>query len=423
MKKLLTICLVTLIIMTVVTQSGIAEYIYEPFDYSDATGDKETIITDINNAGNIAGVYTYGVNADGDYYPDWHGFFYDGVSYTSIDVPVPGAYETFIEGINDDNKIVGYYKDDTLSRKRHGFLYDGTYTTIDCSGAYETILSGINDAGKILGRFYSFYPVRRVYPFLWDGTMCSIIADNEFEDCSVDIVSVCTGGINNADKIVGVYKVSIDEDNDGLKDWHGFLKDGTTCTTYDVNSNPIMFRMEAFDINDADNIVGVDDVGFFGAYGYVYNGNSFTNKEIGYPNYCNGAHGINNAGKITGTYVKDLLCNKCNGNEEDDIVNCNPIWEYHGFIATCSNPPARINTTFEDSSLQNTYNAALDGDIIYTQSIVFTEDLYIDGSKSVFLRAGYDCDYISSTGKTVLKGNLIIIKGKLTIESGTFEVM
>ncbi len=73
--------------------------------------------------------------------------------------------------------------------------------------------------------------------------------------------------------------------------------------------------------------------------------------------------------------------------------------------------------------LQDAYDAANNDAVVKSQAVVFDEDLYIDIGKSVYLRAGYDCDYSNSTGKTVLNGSMFISKGTLTIESGTFKLL
>ncbi len=92
----------------------------------------------------------------------------------------------------------------------------------------------------------------------------------------------------------------------------------------------------------------------------------------------------------------------------------------------CPDLPVRIEgTSFEFYSIQDVYDAAEGGVTIQSQSVIFTEDLYIDDidNKSVFLRAGYDCDYENDPGETVLKGDMIISNGTLIIESGILKVM
>ena len=76
----------------------------------------------------------------------YHGFSYDGTTYTTLDVP--GASDTYPYGIDGIN-IVGWYRDSS----DHGFFYDGsTYTTLDVSGAISTYAYGI-DGSNIVGYY------------------------------------------------------------------------------------------------------------------------------------------------------------------------------------------------------------------------------------------------------------------------------
>ncbi len=68
------------------------------------------------------------------------------------------------------------------------------------------------------------------------------------------------------------------------------------------------------------------------------------------------------------------------------------------------------------STLQEAYDAAIDGDIIQSQDSVFLEDLYIDRNISVTFEGGYNCDYAIS-GATVLNGNMTISNGTVTMEN------
>jgi uncharacterized membrane protein len=81
----------------------------------------------INDLDQIVGSYT---DKDG----RTHGYIFDSNSgtYTTLDDPF-GAGGTFASGINERGWVVGSYRDaDNLSGHFHGFLYNGrTYTTLD----------------------------------------------------------------------------------------------------------------------------------------------------------------------------------------------------------------------------------------------------------------------------------------------------
>jgi PKD repeat protein len=83
---------------------------------------------------------------------------------------------------------------------------------------------------------------------------------------------------------------------------------------------------------------------------------------------------------------------------------------------SCANPPVRINgtTPVYYSTLQEAYDAAVEGDVIQSQAVRFVENLDIDdtGSKYVILEGGYDCGYTNVIGKTRIKGRIKSSMGK-----------
>ena len=69
------------------------------------------------------------------------------------------------------------------------------------------------------------------------------------------------------------------------------------------------------------------------------------------------------------------------------------------------------------STLQEAYDAAIDGDIIQGQAAAFIENLNINRDISVTFEGGYDCDYTAISGVTVLNGNMTISNGIVTMEN------
>jgi len=51
-----------------------------------------------------------------------------------------------------------------------------------------------------------------------------------------------------------------------------------------------------------------------------------------------------------------------------------------------------------------------------------TENLIIDRNLSIYFQAGFNCDYSTNGGVTVIKGNIYLNDGKLIIDSGSFEL-
>jgi hypothetical protein len=85
-------------------------------------------------------------------------------------------------------------------------------------------------------------------------------------------------------------------------------------------------------------------------------------------------------------------------------------------------PPVRIvrTTPVYFSTLQEAYDAAVDGDLVQVKGIVLTGNLNISRNISVTIEGGYTDDYGSSTGgSTSLRGLLQIRSwgGTLTIKN------
>ena len=116
--------------------------------------------------------------------------------------------------------------------------------------------------------------------------------------------------------------------------------------------------------------------------------------------------------KTPGTY--SVLLNVSNGSGSDTLTKTSYIT-----VSSCPNAPiklARENPQYF-SSLQDAYNAAVDGDRIMTHALDFSEDLSLDRNISVSLEGGYDCGYTTSYPSTVISGSLTISDGTVTIEN------
>jgi probable HAF family extracellular repeat protein len=124
---------------------ALAQGTYAQIDYPGTT--VYTQCWGINAAGGISGTYW-----DASY--NSHGFLLSGGAYTTIDYP--GARNTFLTGINDMGRVVGYTDESGVYA---GFVYDiqtRAFADINYPSAYDTLPSSINNAGGIAGDFY-FY--------------------------------------------------------------------------------------------------------------------------------------------------------------------------------------------------------------------------------------------------------------------------
>jgi uncharacterized membrane protein len=224
------------------------EGVYTSFDHP-AAGAGGTIAGCVNNLGQIVGRYVVGNRArgylrTGDEYIDlvpvadapqsepagindlgqavggyegaggaWHGFFYDGASYTTIDFP--GETFTFLGGINNSGSIVGYH-----GYPPQGFLFEnGAFTPVDVPEYGVANATDINELGEIVGITGPGPEERRA--FVLSGGECSILhVPNSVETYALDI--------NNLGRVAGAYE-------DAAGRWRGFL--GTPIAAADFDQD------------------------------------------------------------------------------------------------------------------------------------------------------------------------------------------
>jgi hypothetical protein len=164
-----------------------------------------------------------------------------GLPYTFVKLQVPGSVYTDATGVNNSGRVVGtYYGADGI---RHGYVYDGTtYTTVDYPGALHTFLFGIDAAGRTVGSY-----------------------------------SVASGN----------------------GPWHSMIVDSGNFTSFDFPSR----ESDARAINAGGRIIGIYNSGPGTAdTGYMKVGNIFTNVSVPAAQHTY-AFGINDAGKVSGSYV------------------------------------------------------------------------------------------------------------------------
>jgi uncharacterized membrane protein len=120
----------------------------------DYPGMNITVARGINDPQRVVGYYIDGNGRN-------HGFFFDKKDYTTIDITSPMALGTRVLGINNPGDMVGYYTllDSNGDLRKHGFLYDkkGNVTTIDVQipgvTVTDTVCYGINSSGVIVGSY------------------------------------------------------------------------------------------------------------------------------------------------------------------------------------------------------------------------------------------------------------------------------
>ncbi|MCP3873969.1 MAG: hypothetical protein GY699_12535 [Desulfobacteraceae bacterium] len=120
-------------------------------------------------------------------------------TYTAIDVP--GAGRTYGSGINNDGKIVGYYKDTDdwgITNDYHGFLYDGgSFIQVNVPGGMNTRAYRINNSGQVLG----------LYETTGGRSLGFILAGSAYRTFAVKGArDTYAFGFNDEGKIVGYYR-------------------------------------------------------------------------------------------------------------------------------------------------------------------------------------------------------------------------
>jgi PEP-CTERM motif len=118
----------------------------------------------VNNQGLVTGFYS----TDGQHQ---HGFFFNTATNTFLfpaDPVQPNLFLTQFLGINDNGLAVGYWQDNAGSQ--HGFIYNlsnSSYTFLDDpnigtnNGVQITQITGINDANRIVGFYVDGNGVQR----------------------------------------------------------------------------------------------------------------------------------------------------------------------------------------------------------------------------------------------------------------------
>jgi RHS repeat-associated protein len=90
---------------------------------------------------------------------------------------------------------------------------------------------------------------------------------------------------------------------------------------------------------------------------------------------------------------------------------------------TCSGQPVRIAGSSPKyfPTLQEAYNAAVDGDVIQARDAIFTENLDLNRAIAVTISGGYNCTFASRVERSQLLGMLTSNTGRVTIEN--FEIV
>ncbi len=102
--------------------------------------------------------------------------------------------------------------------------------------------------------------------------------------------------------------------------------------------------------------------------------------------------------------------------DSDESVNTLIKADYITVSAGCQNSLVKIGVD-EYATIQDAYNAALDGDTIQSRAASFAGPLNINRDISVSLIGGHNCDFNGIEGQTTINGNMTTSMGTLIIEN------
>lgn len=163
------------------------------FNTVDFSGSNFSELFGINDYNMMVGGY-----GDGTYHPFIYDLSQDTYTWLDAAVSLPNVRNTTPISINNSNQVVGSYVD-TINSARHGFFYDGSsYTSIDMPGAFLTEAMGINDQGKIVGYF------QWCNSCLSHGFIYNVLSQ-EFTILDIGSKGTRIYGINNSGQIAGGY--------------------------------------------------------------------------------------------------------------------------------------------------------------------------------------------------------------------------
>jgi len=204
-----------------------------------------------------------------------------GPPYSFSKLEVPGSVRTEASGINTSGQVVGTYHrpDGTV----HGFLYDGaSYATVDFPGASYSFLFGIGASGSTVG---SYSLVDGIGPYHGLTQQGQNFATFDFPNRETD-----GRAVNAAGHVVGIYNTGFGTANSG------YLKVGETYTSIDV---PGAQHTYVFGINDAGKITGSYVAGDGSLRGFLRVGAAYS--AISFPGATQTfAGGVNNSDTIVG---------------------------------------------------------------------------------------------------------------------------
>ena len=242
----------------------------------------------INDAGDTAGQFCCAATNDIYDFPPMS-YVYTSSSGFNVILPPQGLHAggSFAAGINNGERVVGSYSDN--SYKSHGFWFDvsGTFRTLDYPGALSTAALGINDSSQIVGVFCT--KTTGCSPTVSQGDHCFSLLNGVYTQIDYPgALGTACNAVNNKGDIVGIYL--------GATQFKGFLYSNGVFTTIDPAPS---FYSSAQGINDSGEIVGSFLNPSNRSHGFSYQSGVFTTVDV--PGAISTQlNGVNRSGKVVG---------------------------------------------------------------------------------------------------------------------------
>ena len=220
-----------------VTNQGFTLTLPSSFTTVNFPGAASSMVTGINAAGDLSGIYVDAAGAN-------HGFTDIGGTFTTVDNPASTVFNQAL-GINNSDETVGYYAP-TISGSPGDIAYSqksGTFTDINAllPANFNSQAVGVNSAATpwIVGFYQPDAGLTTSFGFIDEGGTITTI--DPFGSTFTQAL-----GVNDLGEIVGFY-------TDATGNQHGYIDNGGVFTSFDP---PGSASTTINGLNDKGDIVG-----------------------------------------------------------------------------------------------------------------------------------------------------------------------